>query len=658
MNAARILASLFVLMPSLLTASPKQTLDLLFATHGFKGVALSPDAARVAWVEDRPNADRTPSDNSALFVRETRGGRTTRVTAGVGRNLSCELDPAWSPDSRRLAFLSDAAKRGQRQIYLADADGGAPRRLTSLIGYLAHLKWSPDGKTIAVLNIADSLTPVGAVEASKPRTGEIEEHASEARLVLIDVSSGTTRALSPADSYVYEFDWAPDSRQVAVISARGDGDNNWWTARLQVIDCASAEVRELFRPSTQIAVPRWSPDGSQIALIQGLMSDAGSTGGDIWLVPVTGGLARNLTAGRRGSPAWVHWLPGAGRLLFSESVDGASALCELDTSSGQAKTLWQGDERFDRGGGGEMLSVSVADNGETTALVRSSFSAPPALWVGPIGKWQLFKEPNRDLKPAWGRVEKLSWTSDAYMVQGWLLYPANFDPARRYPLVVSIHGGPASMAASIWPATGSFPAVLSAEGYFVLIANPRGSYGQGEAFTTANKRDFGGGDLRDILAGLDRVLKTAPVDPHRLGVTGWSYGGYMTMWAVTQTDRFRAAVSGAGVANMLSYYGENQIDAWMIPYFGASAYDDPAAYAQCSPITFIRNAHTPTLILVGDSDKECPAPQSFEFWHALKTLGVDTRLVVYDHEGHHFRKPADAEDLVNRTVDWFNARLR
>jgi dipeptidyl aminopeptidase/acylaminoacyl peptidase len=190
------------------------------------------------------------------------------------------------------------------------------------------------------------------------------------------------------------------------------------------------------------------------------------------------------------------------------------------------------------------------------------------------------------------------------------------------------------------------------------VANPRGSFGKGEAFTAANVRDFGGGDLRDIMAGVDHVLTTQPVDERRMGVVGWSYGGYMTMWAVTQTQRFRAAVAGAGIANLQSYYGQNQIDEWMIPYFGASVYDDPAAYAKCSPITFIKNARTPMLIVVGDSDKECPAPQSYEYWHALRTLGVETKLVVYGNEGHHFRNPANMADLVDRTVDWFNSRLR
>jgi dipeptidyl aminopeptidase/acylaminoacyl peptidase len=199
--------------------------------------------------------------------------------------------------------------------------------------------------------------------------------------------------------------------------------------------------------------------------------------------------------------------------------------------------------------------------------------------------------------------------------------------------------------------------VLAGMGYFVFFPNPRGSYGQGEAFTRANVKDFGGGDLRDILAGVDAVTAKVPVDTDRIGITGWSYGGFMTMWTVTQTHRFRAAVAGAGIADWLSYYGENSIDEWMIPYFGASVYDDPAVYAKSSPINFIKNVKTPTLVLVGERDGECPAPQSFEFWHALQTLGMATKLVVYPGEGHGFHDQKDRMDRMRRTLSWFNQYL-
>jgi dipeptidyl aminopeptidase/acylaminoacyl peptidase len=204
---------------------------------------------------------------------------------------------------------------------------------------------------------------------------------------------------------------------------------------------------------------------------------------------------------------------------------------------------------------------------------------------------------------------------------------------------------------------GDFGIALVGAGYFVFQPNPRGSFGQGEAFTRANVRDFGYGDFRDILAGVDEVVKTLPIDNNRVGITGWSYGGYMTMWAVTQTNRFRAAVSGAGLYNWQSYYGENDIDEWMIPFFGASVYEDPAVYAKSAPATFIKNAKTPTLVLVGERDGECPAPQSREFWHALKTLGVETQLVIYPGEGHAIQRPDHRRDIMNRMIGWFDQHM-
>ncbi len=199
--------------------------------------------------------------------------------------------------------------------------------------------------------------------------------------------------------------------------------------------------------------------------------------------------------------------------------------------------------------------------------------------------------------------------------------------------------------------------LFSEQGYFVFMPNPRGSYGQGEEFTRANVQDFGHGDLEDILAGVDAVVKSYPVDDKRVGIGGWSYGGYMTMWTVTQTHRFRAAFAGAGIANWQSYYGENGIDQWMIPYFGASVYDDPAVYAKSSPINFIKNVQTPTLVMVGDRDAECPPPQSYEFWHALKTLGVKTEFVLYPGEGHGFHDPQHIRDRFERVLRWFNENM-
>jgi len=417
-------------------------------------------------------------------------------------------------------------------------------------------------------------------------------------------------------------------------------------------------MKALYKPPVQqqLAAPRWSPDGKSIVFIGGLMSDEGSTGGELFQIAAAGGAPRNLTPGIHSSVSNVRWPKAAGQLYFTEHYDGGSAISQLDPASGQIERVWQGDESINPPF--EDAGVSLSDNGKTSAVIRSSFARPPEIWAGPIGGWRQITQENRGRKALWGEAKSLHWTVEGFRVQGWLLYPREFDPAKKYPMVVAVHGGPASSLKPSWPRPGFNPTLLSQQGYFVLMPNPRGSYGQGEKFALANVKDFGGGDLRDILSGVDEAIRSAPVDSQRIGITGWSYGGFMTMFAVTQTDRFRAAVAGAGIANWKSYYGENAIDQWMIPYFGASVYDDPAVYAKSSAIDFIKRVKTPTLIVVGDSDGECPPPQSYEFWHALKTLGVKTRMVVYPNEGHSFHNPKNQRDVLVRTIQWFNENLR
>ncbi len=614
-------------------------------TATFNEASISPDGKHLAWVEALRNADGSESRNTVI----TLDGR--RLTAGQGRTPCEEGSLAWKPDSSQIAFLSDCAQPKQLEIYVAAAAGGIARKLTGLTGFLAAPRWSPDGKTIALLFTENARRVAGPLEPSLKDEGVVEQRIDEQRLALVDPASGAVRPISPPDTYVYEYDWSPDARRIAYTAAKGDGDNNWWVAALFTAETGAGTIHPILKPPAQIAFPRFTRDGKQITFIGGIMSDEGSTGGDIYAVPVEGGAARDLTPERKASPSSLMPLAN-GRILFTETVDGGTAICLLNPESGETETLWRGDESLRAGD--EVLSV--ASDGRTVATVRSSWSSPPEVWSGPIGEWAARTHANDQFKPKWGRAEKVHWTSGGAQVEGWLLFPSHSDSAKRYPMVVSVHGGPAAANKPHWP--GWFDMTwMSPQGYFVLFPNPRGSYGAGEAFTRGNVKDFGYGDLQDINAGVDQIVKSYPVDANRVGIAGWSYGGYMTMWTVTQTARYRAAVAGAGIADWQSYYGENLIDQWMIPYFGASVYDDPASYARSSPITFIKNVRTPTLILVGDSDAECPAPQSYEFWHALKTLGVKTQFVVYPNEGHRFHSPAHQQDVMRRTIEWFNANM-
>jgi dipeptidyl aminopeptidase/acylaminoacyl peptidase len=623
----------------------------LFAAKTFGQVAISPSGQQVAWVK------KTAGGSAVYVAAVTGGGAPARITAGASLAGGAEDSVAWSPNGKQIAFLSDAAKGGQQQLYVASPPGGAARKLTNVKGFLAAPGWSPDGKTIAVLFTENAERAAGPLVAEKAQTGVIKEAVTEQRLALVDVASGKLRQISPADMYVYEYDWSPDGQRFVTTAAHGNGDNNWYIAQIYTIAAAGGTMESVYKPAvdSQIANPAWSPDGKSVAFIAGLMSDEPVVGGDIFVVPASGGTAKNVTPGMKASASWLTWTPG-GKILFGEDVDGESAVATVDVAGGKIETLTRGADQLTVNGW--STAISVSGDGKTAAVVRQSLAHPPEVWAGAIGQWKQITSENAGVKPEWGEARSIHWQNDGFNLQGWLLYPKSFDPAKKYPMVVQVHGGPGAMARSSWPGSHSFGVALSAAGYFVFLPNPRGSFGQGEAFTRANVKDFGYGDFRDILAGVDQALKEAPIDGQRLGITGWSYGGYMTMWAVTQSNRFAAAVAGAGLANFQSYYGENQIDLWMIPYFGASVYDDPQVYARSSPITFIKNARTPTLVLVGDSDGECPTPQSYEFWHALKTLGVETELVVYEHEGHQFASPAHQRDVIERAAAWFNQHLK
>ena len=635
-----------------------ELLDSLFAVRTFKQVAISPDGKKVAWVESLDGKDHESTGNSAVYVATLGSPQQPRhVSAGDGHAEYAEHDIAWSPDSKKLAFLSNKESPDQVELYIADIAGHAARQLTRLTGSLASPSWSPDGKTLALLFTENAPRAPGPLEPMTPPSGLIEQQVYEQRLTIVDVSSGQVRQVSPADLYVYEYDWSPESKRFVATAAQGVGDANWWIAQLCTIDIASGETKSIYKPPLQIAEPRWSPDGKTIAFIGGIMSDQGSTGGDIYTIPAAGAEIRNLTPGIKASPAMLAWLPYSQKILFAEQIDGASGIATVDARDGKTENLWNGPETVSTGSSWDF-GISLAEDGKTTALVRQSFQQPPEIWAGEIGAWKQLTRQNATVHPSWGKSESIHWQNEGREIQGWLLYPVNYDPSLRYPMVVSVHGGPGAEENPSWPEAFFGLSLLSHEDCFVLFPNPRGSFGQGEAFTAANVKDFGYGDFRDILAGVDYVVRTLPVDDRRVGIAGWSYGGYMTMWAATQTNRFRAAVAGAGIANWQSYYGENDIGRWMIPFFGSSVYDDPEAYARSSPITFIKNVKTPTLILVGDRDGECPAPQSFEFWHGLKALGVETQLVVYPDEGHTIWQAEHQRDVTKRTLKWFEQHLK
>ena len=642
------------LFPMTLTAQNMQQLtEQLGKTVLYGDIALSPDGTHVAWVQSS-----AASRSKQTYVRETSGNIAAALVKIPISGERTDFDPAWAPDSKTLAIFSSAGQGEQRQLWITKANGTDSRELTNLTGYAARPRWSHDGKQIAFLYI-EGAGGGGPLMAAPMTTGVIDTAIHNQRIAVLNVASGQLRQVSPENLHIYDYDWSPDDETFVATAAPGPGDNNWWIAQIYTIEIAKGIATSIYKPSLQVAVPRWSPDGKSIAFIEGLMSDEGFHGGDLFTISASGRDLTNRTQDRKSSVSSLFWVM-PDRILFTEIVGGGGAISELTVANNSVRTIWKGADALHAFG--NFPDFAVSNDGKVAAANRSTFETPPEIWVGPIGQWRQLTSNNSGLSATWGKAESLEWTNEGLNIQGWLLTPAKIESGKKYPMVVLIHGGPSSAVTPDWPAgfgmSRAIIAALSSRGYYVLMPNPRGSYGQGEAFTRANVKDFGHGDLRDILAGVDAAIKKYPIDPAGLGVTGWSYGGYMTMWTVTQTDRFHAAVAGAGIANWQSYYGQNLIGQWMIPFFGASIYDDPAVYEKSSPIRFIKNVKAPTLIIVGERDAECPAPQSYEFWHALKTFGVPTQLIIYSDEGHLFLDPKHQVDRLDQTVGWFDKYLK
>ncbi len=651
--ATAVTASASMELPSL-----ADTMAEVAGATNYTEAAIAPDARWVAWTQSV--GGQSASIGSAIYLESARNrDEAIQVSAVQGKSETTralqEKSVTWAPDSASLAFLSDAETAGQLQLYIMRLGDRSVRQLTHVKGFIASPTWSPDGKSIAFLFTENATRAAGPLEAVPQETGVIGRGFLEQRIATVELDTGVVSQISPPDLYVYEYDWSPDGSTFAATAAHGSGDNNWYIAEIYLIDRHTGAARSILKTGMQIAVPRWSPDGRQIGFIGGLMSDESIASGDVYLMPAAGGQPRNLTAQVSGSTFWFTWLPKSRAMLLADAMDGAGGLIEVDIRTGTSSTLWQGAETIS-GPGDFAFGLSLARDGRTSAVIRQSFGKRTSVWVGSIGDWRPMAG-SSDKAPPWGDAENIRWTNDEFSVQGWLIPPASIEAGRSYPMVVWVHGGPAWLKSPAWATQIDYATLLASRGYFVFFPNPRGSAGFGEKFKRANIRDMGGGDLRDILAGVRHVVETHPIDDHRIGITGWSYGGYMALWAITQTDRFRAAVGGAGCADLLSYYGENGIDEWLIPYFGASVYDDPAEYAKSSPINFIKRVHTPTLLIVGDSDVESPPPQSYEYWHALKTLGVKTELVVYAHEGHEFSNPAHVLDKIQRIAAWFDENM-
>ena len=620
--------------------------------HLYDTLALSADGTILAAIE------HNDGDAARTLVLHAAGG-THRVDPSCAPDPACiPSSPVWNAGGTRLAFLVEQPD-ATSTVETTGPAGGAGRILARFAGPLDQLRFGPQDR-LAVLATAHAHKRVGATQAGAPIEGEVGADPDEQRIATID---GTAlHFVSPPHLYVYEYDWTPDGGFVAT-AAPGNGDSNWWVAKLWRFDGGRQRVLFAPGPREQLASPVVSPDGRRVAFIGGWMSDFGSTGGDAFALPLDRpAVPTDLTSDLHASITALDWHCRASAKGGTVADDGgltATALAGPDTrllalAPGTApRTLWSGPVTLEAGGWNDGLACA----GGHTAAARQTFTNPPALVAGPIGAWRALTHDN-DALALHATAHALAWTDDGLTLHGWLLEPPG--RASHRPLVVDVHGGPQAAATPEFPRNDLVRDMLDA-GWDVFMPNYRGSFGEGERFAQASIGDIGGGDWRDVLTGTDAAERAAspdaPIDDARIGIEGGSYGGYMTMWAVTQTHRFAAAAADAGVSDWLSIEGEAPQAGSDPISFGGSVYDNPGPYLRASPVMHMHDVRTPTLITVGDRDVECPMPQSQEFFTALTALRVPASFFVYKDEGHGFSRQADRDDLRHRIVGWFRRYL-
>jgi dipeptidyl aminopeptidase/acylaminoacyl peptidase len=590
-------------------------------------------------------------------------GRIAGSTSGPNSDRSAR----WSPDGAQLAFLSDREKKGQAQLYLVRPDAlDEATQATEVDGAVEYLSWSPDGSRI-LLGVAGRAAEIadaqgsGSIEAKEedlpswmPTVDAGVSDDEWRRAYLFDVSDGTARPLSRPGLNVWEAVWAGPNRLAAVVSEH-PGEAAWYTAPLALIDAESGQERVLYRSAWQLGYPASAPSGARIAIIEGVASDRLVVAGELLIIDAQSGkVERVSTSGV--DVTFATWLDER-RVLIAGARGLHSVVGEYDTETGRTRELWDTSDHV-----GSRFTTDVAPVGDGDFLaMRESHTRYPELariTDGTDCTIYSFEHASTEAIRSMAGIEAaVSWQApDGWTIEGYLIRPEGDGP---FPLVLLVHGGPVSMDQTGFPATTrlSSVALLVARGYALLLANPRGSWGRGQEFARAVYGDMGGADTHDLLCGVDAMVDRGIADPDRLGVMGGSYGGYMTSWLVTQTDRFAAAVSLAPVNDWYSFHWTSNLPYFDEIFLQDSPFNPSGLYYQRSPVYFANRVRTPTLNVAGGHDLACPPSQAQEFHQALLENGVRSELVIYPEEGHGVRKMPAALDLTTRIVGWFEEHM-
>jgi dipeptidyl aminopeptidase/acylaminoacyl peptidase len=638
----------------------------------------TPEAAlkvrSVGMVVPSPDGKRAAFTVRAAIIEPERSEYVTHIHVGEPGGASFQLtqgeksadNPQWSPDGERIAFVS--ARAGAADVWLIRSRGGEAKRLTDMPGGVKAMRWSPDGKRLAFVAVEGKTAAEAKNAKARDDAWVVDENIKMQRLWVVGVGNdgaveGAARPLTPSDSSVQGnfrhagFDWSPDGKSIVYVRVRTPRPDDWPTADVMVVDLAGGSPTPVAATRAGESSPVFSPDGKWIAYVATRDPPTWAGHGRVHVVPAGGGDPRPLAETFDGFGRYselVAW-PADGKWLAATECKGTTVrFCMLPVKGGEVEPLPFKDRT--------ISGVAMNHGGTAVGLVIEAADAAPEPYIWTAGKLEPAQvgRVNEDLvRPPLGRTVVTSWTCDGMEIEGLLTYPVGYAAGTRVPLLLVVHGGPAGVFTQTYTAAaGTYPtAVFAARGYAVLRVNPRGSSGYGSKFRHANRGDWGGGDYRDIMTGVDHVIKLGVADPERMGVMGWSYGGFMTSWIITQTKRFKAASVGAGVTNLMSFTGTADIPGFLPDYFGGEFWDKFDVYRSRSAMFQVKGVTTPTLIQHGDRDLRVPISQGYELYNALKRRGCTTTMVVYPRTPHGIEEPKLMLDAMRRNLEWFDRHV-